>query len=178
MKNLFIITLTILAITINGYSQVKVSYDFDKETDFSKFSSYNFTEEAMKLPVNDLNRKRLLTAVDNEMSKRGFSKTDNPDLLIDLKVTTEMKQSATATTDWYGSGYRYRWGSTFTTTNIDITEYTEGTIFVDLIDTSTSKLVWQGRGIGTIHPSVKAEKREKRINKGLAKIFKNYPPAL
>ncbi len=64
----------------------------------------------------------------------------------------------------------------FTTTNINVDEYIEGTIFIDMIDKENSRLVWQGRGIGTINEHVNAEKREKRIKKSIAKIFNKYPP--
>ena len=176
MKNLLATFFALVLAATAGFGQVKVSTDYDKETDFSKFKSYNFTEEALNLPLNDLNKKRLITAVSNELSKKGMSKSDNPDVLVDIKVSAEKKQSATATTDWYGAGYRYRWGGGFTTTSINVNDYLEGTIFIDFINAGSNQLVWQGRGVGTLNPDAKPEKREKRIDKGVAKIFKKYPP--
>ena len=164
-------------INVISFGQVKVSHDYDNDADFSQFSSYNFTEKALKLPINDLNRKRLIAAINNELANKGFSQSDNPDVLIDIHVTADRKQTATATTNYYGRGYRYRWGGGFSSTNIDVYDYIEGTIFIDLISTESNQLVWQGRGVGTISQDVKPEKREKRINKAVAKIFRNYPPS-
>ena len=177
MKNILTTFLALAMIVSLGYGQVRVSMDYDKETDFSKFKNYNFTEGALQLPVNDLNQRRLITAINNELSRKGLTKSDSPDMLVDIKVSAEKKQSATATTDWYGAGYRYRWGGGFTTTSINVNDYTEGTIFIDFIDNDSNKLVWQGRGVGTLSPNLKAEKREKRIDKAINKIFKKYPPA-
>ena len=177
MKNLLTTFLALAMIASLGYGQVRVSMDYDKETDFSKFKNYNFTEGALDLPVNDLNQRRLITAISNALSKKGLTKSDDPDVLVDVKVSAEKKQSATATTDWYGAGYRYRWGGGFTTTSINVNDYMEGTIFIDFIDSNSNKLVWQGRGVGTLSPNLKAAKREKRIDKAINKIFKRYPPA-
>ncbi len=176
MKNLITVPFILVLFQVIGFGQVKVSFDYDKKVDFAQFKSYEFTPSVEQLPINDLNRKRIITAVEYELTQKGFQKSDTPDVMIDIKIAVAIKQSATATTDWYGSAYRYRWGPSFTTTNINVDEYIEGTIFIDMIDKENSRLVWQGRGIGTINENVNAEKREKRIKKSIAKIFNKYPP--
>ncbi|MDH3708911.1 MAG: DUF4136 domain-containing protein [Cyclobacteriaceae bacterium] len=176
MKRLFT-TLLVFGFFSTSLAQVKVTYDYDNQADFASYNTYKFTKEAMELPVNDLNRKRLLDAVSNQLSAKGFSASDNPDVWVDISVSAQQKEGATATTGYYGSGYRYRWGGGFSTTTINTYDYIEGTIFIDLIDASSKQLVWQGRGVGTVSESVKPEKREQRIKKGVAKIFKKYPPA-
>jgi len=176
MKKLVSFVCVMVMICFVSFGQVRVSHDYDKEADFTQFSSYNFTDEALKLPINDLNRKRLIAAINNELVNKGLTESNSPDLLIDIKVTADRKQTATATTDYYGRGYRYRWGGGFSSTNIDVHDYIEGTIFIDLISTASNQLVWQGRGVGTISQDVKPEKREKRINKAVTKIFSKYPP--
>ena len=37
-------------------------------------------------------------------------------------------------------------------------------------------VVWRGVVSGTIDPNQKPDKREKKLNKALTKLFKNYPP--
>jgi hypothetical protein len=135
-------------------------------------------KEALELPVGDLNRKRILQAVTNELEAKGFTASDQPDVWIDLNVKTEQKQNATATTvSPYGTRYGYRWGMGvgFSTTNINIEQYVEGTLFVDMIDVSKKQLVWQGRGVGTIDPDADPEKKEQRINNAVKQIFQALP---
>jgi len=154
---------------------VNVSSDFDKTATFPAYKTYAFTPEALNLNIEELNRKRILTAVENELSLKGFTKSENPDVLIDIKVTGEKKQTATATTSGgYGYGYRYGWGGGTTYVNYD--SYTEGTVFINMIDASKKEVVWQGRGVGTIDPTASAEKREKNINYAVKQIFTKYPP--
>jgi hypothetical protein len=161
---------------------VKVSSDFDKTAQFPGYKTYAFTPEVPNLNVEELNRKRLITAVENELSLKGFTKSDNPDVLIDIKITGEKKQTATATsTGGYGGyygGYRYGWGGGMGTTTVSYDSYVEGTLFVEMIDANKKELVWQGRGVGTIDPTASADKREKNINYAVKQIFTQYPPKM
>jgi hypothetical protein len=156
---------------------IKVSSDFDKTAPFSGYKTYTFTAAALNLNIEELNRKRLITAIENELSLKGFTKSEKPDVVIDIKITGEKKQTATATsTGGYGYGYRYGWGGGMGTTTINYDSYLEGTIFVNMIDATKNEVVWQGRGVGTIDPEASAEKREKNINYAVKQIFTKYPP--
>jgi hypothetical protein len=161
-------------------SSIKVTSDFDKTAQYSAFKTYAFTPEALNLNIEELNRKRLITAVENELSLKGFTKAEKPDVLIDIKISGEKKQTATATgTGGYGYGYgyyRYGWGGGTTTINYD--SYTEGTVFVNMIDAAKNEVVWQGRGVGTVDPNASASKREKNINYAVKQIFAQYPPKI
>ena len=77
----------------------------------------------------------------------------------------------------YGMGYPYGWGSGFTTTRINYNTYTDGTLFIDMIDAKTKRLVWQGRGTKTLEPKASNEKREQNLAYALKQIFMYYPPA-
>jgi hypothetical protein len=181
MKKLLLV---IFAAALTACSSLKVSYDFDGQADFSKYKTYAFTEESKKLPVEQLNRERILRAIETELAAKGFTKSDdNPDAWIDLHVKAEEKMEATATTSGagigYGGGYygRYGYGGGFATTHIDYNKYVEGTLFVDFVDRASQKIVWQGRATKTIDQDASAEKREQNINYAVKQIFTKYPPA-
>jgi len=167
---------------LTACSSLKVTYDYDGQADFTKYKTYSFTEDALKLPVQQLNRDRLLNAIETELAAKGFTKSvDNPDVWIDLHVKAEEKMEATATTS--GTGYRggyygrYGYGGGFSTTHVDYNKYVEGTLFVDMVDKASQKIVWQGRATKTIDEDVSAEKREQNINYAVKQIFSKYPPA-
>ena len=167
-------------ITVASCSSVKISSDFDRTAGFSTYKTYSFTEEALNLAVDDLNKKRLFTAIESELAAKGFTKSEsNPDVMIDIKLKGEQKQTATATnTGGYGYGYRYGWGGGFSTTTINYDTYVDGTLFIDMIDTKKNQLVWQGRGTKTIEPDASEKKREQNINYAVKQIFMKYPPKL
>ncbi|MGB5783137.1 MAG: DUF4136 domain-containing protein, partial [Eudoraea sp.] len=53
---------------------------------------------------------------------------------------------------------------------------TEGSLYIDLIDTAKKELVWQGRGVGTLNNTKNIEKKEKRIRLFVSQILQQYPP--
>jgi hypothetical protein len=161
-------------------SSVQVSSDFDRDANFASYKTYTFTKEALELPVDDLNRRRIIDAVTNELALKGFTKSDNPDVWIDMNIIAQQKQTATATSSpsYYGGGYRYGWGGGFSTTTINVENYVEGTLFVDMIDASKKQLVWQGRAVKTINPDASASTRESNIKNAVKQIFTKYPPPI
>jgi len=176
MKKLF---LGVLVAALAACSSLKVSYDYDKQADFKKYKTYGFTPEALSLPIDQLNRDRLIKAVENEMAGKGFTKAEQPDVWIDLSVKTEKVEGATATTTGngvYGGPWRYGYGGGFSTTQVNYYSYVDGTLFVNMVDRSTEKIVWQGRGTKTIEPDISPEKREANINNAVKQIFAKYPP--
>ncbi len=176
MKNSILI---LMLVAVAACSSIKTSYDYDKQADFTKYKTYNYTPEALALGINELNRNRVLQAIDKEMTARGFSKSDSPDALVDIIVKAEQKRDATATTSgtgmYGGYGRRYGYGGGFTTTQINVNEYIEGTVFINMVDKATDKLVWSGRGTKVVDEDASPQTREKNINDGVAAIFKNYP---
>ncbi len=168
-----------LLVILTSCASIKVTSDFDKTVNFADYKTYKFTEDALALPVDDINRSRIISAVETELGKKGFTKSENPDVLIDLKLTAQTKQTATANTSGgYGYGYRYGWGGGFSTTTINYDSYQEGTLFVDMIDLKKLQLVWQGRGVGTLDPDASQKKREDNINYAVKSIFYKYPPKM
>ena len=159
-------------------STVKIGYDYDKSADFSKYKTYAFSEETMKMPINQLNRDRLIKATEAEMAAKGFTKSDNPDAILDLRIKGEEVQTATATTTGgYGYGYgRWGYGGGFSTTQVNYDKYVEGSLFITLVDKATEKIVWQGTGKKTLDENASAQKKEENINYAVKQIFTNYPP--
>lgn len=181
MKKLLLV---IFIVALTACSSLKVSYDYDGQADFTKYKTYAFTEEALKLPIQQLNRDRVLQAIETELAAKGLTKaTDNPDAWIDLHVRAEEKMEATATTSGMGMGYgggyygRYGYGGGFATTHVDYNKYVEGTLFVDFVDVAAQKIVWQGRATKTIDEDASAEKRAQNITYAIKQIFMKYPPA-
>jgi hypothetical protein len=164
---------------LSDCGSIKTSYDYDKTVDFTKFKTYNYTQEALMLPIQELNRNRILAAVDKEMAGKGLTKSDSPDIWVDLQVKAEQRQEATATSTggagMYGYGRGYRYGGGMSTTNISVENYVDGTLFVNMVN--DDKLVWQGRATKTLDEDATAEQKERNINDAVKMIFAKYPPA-
>lgn len=176
MKKLVVV---FLLLAFAACSSLKVSSDYDSQADFAKYKTYSFTEEVAKLPVDQLNRDRIIKAVETEMAAKGFTKSDsNPDMLVDLNIKAVQRTEATATNmgGGYGYGMRYGYGGGYSTTQISYDQYVDGTLFVSFVDNAAQKIFWQGRATKTIDEDASAEKREKNISYAVKQIFTKYPP--
>ena len=157
---------------------VRISSDYDKQADFKKYKTYAFTKETYLLNIDPFNRERIMRAVDSGMVSKGFAKSENPDVLVDLTVKAVQKTEAYATSSgMYGGPWGYGYGMGFTTTQINYDQYVEGTLFINMVDNSTQKIFWQGRGTKIIDPELSAERREVNIINAVKRIFTLYPPA-
>lgn len=163
-----------VALILYSCSSISVSYDYDKDANFTAYKTYGYTAEALALGIGDLNRDRLLKAIDAEMAARGFTKSDSPDALVDLIVKAQERTQATATNTggYYG---RYGWGGGMSTTTINYDQYVDGTLFVNFIDKSTEKMVWQGRATKTLDENASPQKKETNINNAVKMIFTKFP---
>jgi len=165
-----------------GCSSLKVSYDYDKEADFTKYKSYSmlpWNPELSKI-VNDLDKRRIQTALKLEMNARGLEyKESDGDVAVSFFIVIENKTSVTAYNNYYGGyggGYRYGgwgWGMGYGTTSYQEHDYLVGTAIVDVFDDDTKSLVWQGIGSGTVNENPKD--REERIERSIGKIMYNFP---
>jgi hypothetical protein len=165
-----------IAALMTACGSVKVSYDFDKTANFSKYKTYAYSAESMKLGLSDLNRDRLFAAIDAELTARGMTKSESPDALIELVVTTKEQKQATSTNTGGGFYGRYGYGGGYggiTTTTVST--YVDGTLIINLVDSAIEKVVWQGRGTKTLEESASPAQREKNINYAVKTIFSKYP---
>ena len=67
-----------------------------------------------------------------------------------MNIKAEQKTTATASTSgtggYYGRGYRYGYGGGFSTTTINYDTYTDGTMFIDMIDAQKTAACLAGKG--------------------------------
>jgi hypothetical protein len=179
MKAIKIIPVLLFFLLSSCGSSISVYSDFDKNTDFSQYKTYAFHKKSIdKVQISDLDKKRILQAIDSELGKKGMTKSDTPDLLINI-FTKEREEVDVNQyyNGWgygygwrgYGYGYPYYWGG-----YPNVSTSVEGTLFIDLIDTKKNELVWQGEGVGYLTQD--RSKKEAVINEFVAKILMQYPP--
>jgi Domain of unknown function (DUF4136) len=151
----------------------KVTYDFDKEANFSAFRTYAWVRGT---DLNDeLNHKRIVHAVDTQLAARGLTAVDagaGPDVLVAYHASFGRDLQVSGFSSGWG-GYRFgpaRSGSA------RVDQILTGTLVVDVVDAKTGTIVWRGIASKDIDANASPEKREKNINKTAEKLFKNYPP--
>jgi hypothetical protein len=178
--------LTLSACAIAGCaSGPDIRADYDRTANFGAYNTYNFVEGAGPDHGNyqSLFSKFVIAAVTIEMEKRGYTKSANPDLLVNFGARLADKidvrtTSAPMTGGYYGyrgGAYGYgAWGGYGYATETHVSEYTEGTFNIDIIDNKRHQLVWEAVGIGRITDK-KRENLEETIMTGVPVYFSSYP---
>lgn len=173
MKNLKYILICFCFLTLASCGVVQVSSDFDRSANFNTFKTYSYHEKGFdKLPLNDLDKRRIIAALDQELGAKGLQKvSENPDLVINVLASS--KEEVRVDNDWYGGWYG-GWGPYWGGPASRVSQYTSGTIIVDIIDFNKNILIWQGVGSGLNVSNISA--KSERIPQAVAEILKNFPP--
>jgi len=168
-----LVVLGLMAVAV-GCSSISVNYDYDSEANFASYQTYAWVEQEQSPTGSDLLDKRIRGAVDTQLAAKGFrQESTNPDILVVFHVGTQDKIDVT---DWGYTYQRYGYGGWGGGRQVDVYQYTEGTVIVDLIDAGSSQLVWRGSATKTIDSNPSPERMEKNINDAMAQVFKRYPP--
>lgn len=171
MKISKLLFLPIIALIITSCSSVKVRTDYDTKADFNKYKTFAFYKKGIdKAAISDLDKKRIMRAVESELMAKGMTKSATPDILVSL--FTKSREKININDNMYGGFYYpYYYGMN----RISVSQYTEGTLFIDLLDAKKKELVWQGVGTGALKMS-NVEKREARVKEFVNEIMAKYPP--
>src|SRR5690554_1883510 len=71
-------------------SSVSVVTDYDRSVNFTEFKTYAYLKSGLDdMEISDLDKKRIMQAIDFEMASKGFMKGENPDLLLNLFTDTQ-----------------------------------------------------------------------------------------
>lgn len=187
MKSLYKFSiLTTVAVLLLSCSSVRVVTDYDQAVDFTAYRSYAFYKTGIdKAQISDLDKRRILRAIDAEMQSRGLVKSMDPDLLVTIFTTEREQVNVYNNAYWGGWGWGPGWGPGWGWGWYDpwvwgpsVSTSTEGALYIDLIDASKKELIWQGRGSGDLGNTAKVAKKEARIREFVAKIMREYPPAI
>jgi hypothetical protein len=175
MKILKVLPLVLLFITASC-SSVRVSTDYDTKADFAKYKTFAFYKKGIdKVEISDLDKRRILKAVEKELVAKGLTKSENPDILVNIFTKSRQKVDIHNNHHMYFGWHPWYYGPNY---GMQITKHTEGTLFVDLIDASKKELAWQGIGSGALSYRGNVAKKEERIKEFVGEIMAQYPPGV
>ena len=169
---LFFIALLLMAAS-SALSQ-DISYDFDHTADFSKFRTYKWVTLKSDAPIEGLTDEQVKAALGAALARKGLTKVAGDsaaDLLIGYQTTGHYEEQFAGMPGWSaGPGWHSTDGGKAWTIY-------EGELAVAMYDPANHHLIWRGVASKPLDPKANAEKRQKNLNKAVAKLLKNYPPA-
>jgi len=176
MKTLPLLLLLVLVAT--SCSSVRVASDYDKNANFSQLKTFAFYKTGIdKAEISDLDKRRILRAIESELLAKGYTKSENPDMLVSIFTKSQQRvdvyNNAWGFGGWGWGGFGgWGWGWN----QPSVSTRTEGTLYIDLIDAKKKELVWQGMGTGYLSQNM--ERKEERIKEFVTKVMEKYPPGV
>lgn len=165
-------SLCALALTWTAAAMAQqVQTTVDRTADFSKYRT--FTIEIGTAWGNPIGEKSLLEELTSGFKAKGWTldTQGSPDARVVVHGATKEKQRL----DTFYSGFYggWGWGGVGSSTTM-VSEFTEGTLVVDVFDAATKTLIW--RGVAQDELKLKQNKREKQASKAVSKLLRDFPP--
>jgi hypothetical protein len=150
-------------------SAQQVKTDYDRNANFEQYKTYSWEQVKTQDP---LFVDRIKNSVNAVLTAKGWTQVGSGgDVSIVAIQITRNQQTLNTFYDGFGRGWRWGgFGEATTTTET----YKVGTLVVDLFDTKTKKLIWRGVSSDTL--SNNSDKNIKNLDKGVEKMFKQFPP--
>lgn len=170
MKRIAFLFVILLFVSCGSF----VDYDYEKNTDFSRYKTYNYFTD-INTGFSGLDNKRLYRVLDTKLKTMGFTKSDNPSFRIDIQsgeVTNRVNNNVGVGIG--GTGRNVGGGLSIGLPIGNTTTLRE--VSIEFVDDSSSGVFWQA--VTTISQQSKntPEKREAAFAKLVEKVFSKYPP--
>lgn len=119
----------------------------------------------------------LKSAISDELNKRGYTQSNNPEILVNIGIQIE-KKTQTRQTDWRTDGaYRYMGQRNYSwkSEELVVGHYKEGTVTIHMIDVAQNRMIWKGTAQDILPRN--STKIPEAAAAGMKALFAKYPIA-
>jgi hypothetical protein len=179
------LTLGMGLILAAGCAGQQVTTDYSPTTSFSQFKTFALVSSPDTAAAQQLLDQRVRNAVQAQLTTKGLTLADrqNADLYVGYGMVDKTHRQVYTYNDGWGWGggwgWRYwRWGVAWPmTVQRRIETYTDGTVVVNLVDSKTKQVVWEGEVPDVVNlPVDNPVRATKEVDAAVTKLFTKYPP--
>ena len=187
MLRTFLITAT--ALLVSACQGPAPIMDYDPSADFADYKTFAFVSDNPLIvsegtgPVNPMLEGRLMRAIETELTARGYEKVAREDADFGVSFTVGSREKIRV--DDFPEPYRGRWGwgvgyygtygSVGMESRVDVDQYTEGVLAIDIFDSAKRAPVWHS--VATKRLTIKMlENPEASIREAVQLILAGFPP--
>jgi hypothetical protein len=176
MRRLVITVLLLLVAGAAAAAKMKAYVGYDKNVDFStiKTFAYEDTIDTSVLdsapPVHEMIKLLII----KQLQDGGLQRVDeNPDVLVTYHTEENeaLRMNVTLYSYSYSTGW---WWSPLWGSGMDVSQFTQGTLVVDIWDPETEFLVWRGAVVAVVPEDPSPAKAQKTIEKALDMMGKEF----
>jgi hypothetical protein len=167
-RKMLAVPLFLMALTTAIFAD-NVKTDYDHSANFNQVKTYSW---AKIKTANSIWDDRVKDAIDKELAAKGWTQVPSGgDVSLVAIEKTSIQQQYDTFYDDFG-GFRRFGGFGESTTSVD--NYKVGTLIVSMFNGNSKQLIWRGTSSSDL--SGNPDKNTKKIDKDVAKMFKNFPP--
>jgi hypothetical protein len=160
--------------------------DFDERQDFSTYRTFAFISnkplmlDEGAVGASPLLEGRVVRVTRDLLTAQGYTFAEErgqADFVVGFTVGARDKLRVDSYPDMYRANYgRWGWGgSYYMREQVDVDQYTEGTLALDIYDVSDRKPVWHGVATRRITKRMR-ENSEETLREVIAEILSGFPP--
>jgi hypothetical protein len=164
-------------VLVGACTTLTTGSDYDRAADFSAYRSYAWLPRAHAHVQNPLNVRRVEEAIQAELEAKGLKLEPDrahADLTVDFTLGSRERIDVTS----YPVEYRgpWGWGMPYFGSEVDVHQYREGTLAIDIFDAKSHRPVWHG---WAKKPLAKAdlENPGPSLRAAVAAVLARFPPA-
>jgi len=172
MYKYFLLACVLLALGVGRVAAQSPNYGFDGNADFSKYKTYKWVSIESPQHLDDLTADQLIGTLDVELAKKGLTKS--PSDKADLYIGYQIARGNAKQLDHYDIGAPYEPPAGATTGTASTVH--AGPLVVYMYDAARNQLVWWSVLPNAIDADANPDKKQKHMDKAIAKLLKDYPP--
>ena len=157
-RRALVIALAASLLAIPAWAKPKVSTDTTPGANFATYRTFTFVNALPPAGMDPVGYERIRQGVEQGLTGKGFSKAEPGDLSVIITVGAKNK---TDVNTWGRFGQQ-----------VDVYQYTVGSLSVDVFDTKTKQPLWHGQATETIDPQ---KPNPQKIDAAVADLMAKFP---
>ena len=171
MKKFFFPLVLVLFFSCNT---VRVTYDYEKTADFSKYKTYNYYSN-IQTGMSELDNKRLFNILDEALKAKGLSLAQAPDFFIDIQTSQYQSANQSSVGLGMGGGGGNVGGGVSVGIPVGQAAMNRQIVF-DFVDEYGIGLFWQAISDSSYNSEASPEEREAQFKTIVEKVLEGFPP--
>ncbi len=169
-----------VVIVLTACAALRVGSDYDHSASFAAYHSFTWLARERHGSANPLVVQRAHDAIQAELTQKGFASASDAaaadfavDFTIGAQERTEARSYPAPYTGWWG--YPDWWGYPYWGSQVDVRQYREGTLAIDIFDARTRRPIWHGWAKKELTRS-DIERSEAPIRAAVHAVLLGFPP--
>ena len=171
-----------VGLVLAACASLKVGDDFDRSASFSGYRAFSWMPREHYGTRNPLVTQRAREAIEAELTRKGFTYVQDSaaaDFVVDFTIGAQERTDIRSYPAPYGGpwGWRYPgwWGYPYWGQEVDVRNYREGVLSIDMFDARSHKAVWHGWAKKELSRA-DIDRSEGPIRAAVEAVLNQFPP--